>query len=58
MAPRTHSRPLFARLGVMSITQIHDYFLGVFMYKLDKGLLPDLFDMFEHTSNVHTYDTR
>ena len=58
VAPRTHSLPLFDRLGVMTIDQIYNYFIAVFMYKLNHELLPSLFDMFELTSNIHSYETR
>ena len=56
--PRTHSHPLFTQLSILNITQIYDYFIGVFMYKLSKELMPDLFDMFERTSDIHDHNTR
>ena len=58
VAPRTHSRPLFDRLGIMTMSQIYNYFIAVFMYKLNYGLLPCIFDMLELTSDIHNYETR
>ena len=42
----------------MTIYQIHNYYIGVFMYKLYHKQLPPMFDMFERTTNVHNYATR
>ena len=40
------------------MNQIYNYFITVFMYKLNNGLLPCLFDMFNRTSDIHDYETR
>ena len=56
--PRTHSSPLFDRLKIMTIYQIHNYYIGVFMYKLYHKQLPPMFDMFEQTTYVHNYAIR
>ena len=56
--PRTHSAPLFDKLKIMTVYQVYDYYVGVFMYKLYHKQLPPLFDMFERTSDVHSYSTR
>ena len=56
--PRTHSQPLFIELKLMTVHQIYEYYVGVFMYKLYHKHLPPLFYMFERTSNVHNYSTR
>ena len=56
--PRTHSQPLFDKWKVMTTHQLYEYFIGVFMYKLYHEKLPPLFDMFEKTSQVHSYSTR
>ena len=55
---RTHSQPLFDRLKIMTTLQLYEYFIGVFMYKLFHEKLTPLFDMFEKTSQVHSYSTR
>ena len=56
--PRTHSKPLFDQLKIMSIYQVHEYNIGVFMYKLYHKQLPPLFNMFERTTEIHNYLTR
>ena len=56
--PRTHSLPLFDKLKLMTVYQVYDYYLGVFMYKLYHEKLPPLFNMFQRISNVHNYSTR
>ena len=56
--PRTHSQPLFDKLKVMTVYQLYQYYVGVFMYKLNSNKLPPLFSMFERTSNVHNHSTR
>ena len=56
--PRTHTKPLFLKLNLMTVYQIYRYYVGVFMYKLYHNKLPIIFDMFELTSSVHAYPTR
>ena len=56
--PRTHSQPLFDKLKVMTIHQIYEYYVCVFMYKLHYKQLPPLFSMFERTADIHGYSTR
>ena len=56
--PRTHSLPLFEKLKLMTVYQVYDYYIGVFMYKIYYKQLPLLFNMFERTSDVHGYSTR
>ena len=56
--PRTHSQPLFDKLKVMTIHQIYEYYVCVFMYKLHNKQLPPLFSMFERTADIHGYSTR
>ena len=55
---RTHTQPLFNALKVMSVFQVYEYYVGVFMFKLNTDCLPPLFSMFERTSNIHNYSTR
>ena len=56
--PRSHSLSLFTKLNIMTIHQIYNYFIGVFMYKLHHKLLPPVFNMFVQTSDIHNYGTR
>ena len=56
--PRTHSQTFFAQLKVMTIYQLYEYYVGVFMYKLYHKNLPPLFNMFERTSDIHSHSTR
>ena len=56
--PRTHTKPLFKDLKLMTIHQIYTYYVGVFMYNLYHEKLPSIFGMFQRTSHVHSYPTR
>ena len=56
--PRTHTQPLFNELKVLTVNQIYEYYLGVFMFKLYHEKLPPLFSMFDRTSDIHNYTTR
>ena len=54
----THTQPLFEKLKVMTVYQLYRYYVGVFMFKLYHNQLPPLFNMFDRTSNIHSYSTR
>ena len=56
--PMTHTQPLFEKLKVMTVYQLYRYYVGVFMFKLYHNQLPPLFNMFDRTSNIHSYSTR
>jgi len=54
-----HSEPLFKTCKVLNIYQINKYITGIFMFKYDKGLLPNIFDnMFSRQIDVHSHSTR
>ena len=55
---KTHSKPLFEKLKVLTIYQAYNYSVGVFMYKLFHFMLPPIFVMFKRTSDIHNYSTR
>ena len=42
----------------MTVFQIYEYYVCVFMYKLYHKKFPPLFSMFERTTNIHNYSTR
>ena len=54
-----HSEPLFKECKVLNIYQINKYITGIFMFKYNRGLLPNIFDtMFSKQTDVHKYCTR
>ena len=57
--PRTHSRPLFNELGILPLEKLHEYHVGLLMYKFHNNMLPIVFDvMFTRNSDVHSHNTR
>ena len=61
----THSRynestsPLFKRLGILKLEDIHTLELGKLLYNENKQSLPSpILNLFEHNSEVHSYNTR
>ena len=57
--PRTHTKPLFEDMNILTISQIFNYSLGMFMYKVVNHMMPPLFNhLFISTSNVHEHHTR
>ena len=55
----THSAPLFQRLAVLDIKKFNVYNIGLFMYKYDKGKLPNIFNnIFLKNSDVHDHFTK
>jgi hypothetical protein len=54
-----HTEPMFINCKLLTITRIHMYTAGTFMFKYHNGLLPSIFnDMFQRQSDVHMYNTR
>ena len=54
-----HTKPLFEKYKILSIFELYDKELGIFMYKYKNGLLPLSFDhVFTELQSVHNYDTR
>ena len=56
---RSSSKPLFDSLKILPLDKIYLYKIGIFMYKLDNNLLPNVCnDMFTRNSRYHNYSTR
>ena len=56
--PRTPSDPIFKELGLLKLSHIFQYNIGLFMFKVYHCMTPPLFDMFTHTSEIHDRNTR
>ena len=57
--PRTHTQPTFQLLHLLSINQIRDYFVAIFMYKMKNNMMPAHFgQMFTSASIIHNYPTK
>ena len=55
----SHTKPLFEKFKTLTISDLYDKELGIFMYKYKKGMLPSSFDhVFTDLESVHNYDTR
>ena len=56
---RDHTPPLFKRLDIMPIFDVHSIQLGVFMYRLVNNLLPNTIDYpITYNYELHGYFTR
>ena len=56
---RSHTNDLFVQNKLLKISELFDYNLGVFMYNLSAGQLPEtFFHIFRRNSLVHNYPTR
>ena len=54
---RTPSNPLFKKLGVMDVFELHKLSICTFIFDLSKGNLPH--DLVEYCQNIqHSYSTR
>ena len=54
-----HTTPIFKRLKVLKIDDIHTYLTAIFMYKYTTNLLPSSFvNFFSYNANIHSYPTR
>ena len=54
-----HTQPLFQLLHLLSINQIRDYFVAIFMYKMKNDMMPEHFgQMFISASEIHNYPTK
>ena len=56
--PRTHTKPLFSKLKILTLDGIYRYMLALFMYKYVNDMIPPLFDMFIVNADIHHYNTR
>ena len=56
---RHHSEPLFKKLGILTIKDIHKYVTAQFMYRSHNSLLPPIFgNFFTQNYDIHYHDTR
>ena len=55
---RTHCAPLFSELGILSVTQLSKYKIGLFMHKYVNDMLPPVFNMFTRNSDIYSHNTR
>ena len=56
---RTNADAFYVKLNILLLKKLYVYIVGLFMYKYDNGMLPELFaDMFTPVCNIHNYDTR
>ena len=56
---REHTAPLFMESKIMTIYQLNDYMVCIFMYKYHHSQLPAIFDkMFITNDIIYTYSTR
>ena len=57
--PREHTAPLFMKYGILQMSQIADYNIGIFMYKIYYKEVPAIFDSyFTLNCDIHDYNTR
>ena len=57
--PRTHSLPLFENMKILTVKEVFYYSVTMFMYKFERGQLPNIFDkFFIHPYEIHDHDTR
>ena len=55
---RTHCKPFFDSLGILSLSNIFRYNVSLFMYKFYHEMLPRIYNIFQKNSDVHDYNTR
>ena len=56
---RAHTNELFYNCNILKISDLHLYNLGIFMYELSQGNLPDVFaPLFQRNYTLHSYPTR
>ena len=56
--PKEHSDPLFTKLSLLKITEIHPYIVGRLMFRIYKGEYESFHEYFKQNSEIHTHDTR
>ena len=55
----SHSSPLFQKLKILKITDLHYLYCALFMYDYYSNKLPSIFNnFFTSTNKVHQYQTR
>lgn len=56
---RTHSKPLYKRLAILPIIELHKFEILKFMHKYQHDKLPSTFsNLLQPLSNIHKHDTR
>ncbi len=56
---KCHTAPLFGELKVLTLFDLYDYQLGIFLYKFHTGMLPGVFTNFYSSNSLnHDYNTR
>ena len=54
-----HTNPLFYSNQLLKVTDLYYYFVGIFMYQLNKQELPSVFsNLFVQNQEIHSYPTR
>ena len=53
-----HTEPLFSELNILKVSNLYNYSIALFMYKLNCSKLPDIFPMFVYNHEIHKYETR
>jgi len=54
-----HRTPIYKRLNLLKLNEMHNFELAKFMYKFHNKQLPKLFDeLFLKVNNTHNYSTR
>ena len=57
--PLSHSSPLFYQLNILTIYQLNQFQIAIFMYSYFKGSLPSIFDnIFNLNCAIHQHKTR
>ena len=57
--PRTNVDVLYVKLNILPLKTLYIYNVGLFMYKYDNDMLPELFlDMLTPVRNIHDFNTR
>ena len=55
---KEHTDPLFAKLGIINFNDINKYFLGIFMFRYNCKIVPDVFNGFlKPIRDIHRYNT-
>ena len=55
---REHTKPLFNDLRILTVNDLFEYNIGLFMYKHHHGWLPNVLNVFRKNSDIHDHDTR
>ena len=57
--PLAHSKPLALKLRILLLNELYCYHVGIFMCNVHHKMLnQSITNLFSHTSNVHSHNTR